>query len=75
MHRGVLSNMSKHPAPEAELLAVSLAASIAGVSVDTLKRWERAGRITSVRTPTNHRRYRRADVEALLTAERSEASA
>jgi excisionase family DNA binding protein len=42
------------------------AADLMGVSVDTLRRWERAGRITAVRTPTGHRRFKRSDVEALL---------
>lgn len=57
-----------------DLLPSGTAAAIAGVSRDTIKRWERDGRITSLRTPTGHRRYRRADVEALLT-EPTEASA
>lgn len=48
------------------LLSVGEAAALAGVHADTLKRWERAGRITSLRTPTGHRRFRRSDVEALL---------
>ncbi|MGK7893410.1 MAG: MerR family DNA-binding transcriptional regulator, partial [Xenococcus sp. (in: cyanobacteria)] len=28
-----------------------------GVSVDTLRRWEKAGKITAIRTPAGHRRY------------------
>lgn len=60
---------SKHPATRADLLPVGEAAALLGVHVDTLKRWEKAGRITSVRTPTGHRRYDRADVDALLTTE------
>lgn len=49
-----------------ELLPPGIAASLVGVSTDTLKRWEKAGRITSSRTPTGHRRFRRADVLALM---------
>lgn len=63
--------MSKHPASDAELLSVGEAALLAGVHVDTIKRWEKAGRISSLRTPNGHRRYRRGDVEALLTTEAS----
>jgi len=49
-----------------EYLAVSEAAALIGVSVDTLRRWKRDGRIKAVRTPTGHRRFKRSDVEALL---------
>lgn len=57
----------KHPANPDELLQPSDAASLIGVHPDTLKRWEAKGRITSLRTPEGHRRFRRGDVEALLT--------
>lgn len=57
----------KHPANPDELLASGDAASLIGVHRDTIKRWEKLGRITSLRTPDGHRRYRRGDVEALLT--------
>lgn len=57
----------KHPANPDELLPPAEAAALVGISRDTIKRWERAGRITSRRTPHGHRRYRRGDVEALLT--------
>ena len=61
--------MPKHPASAADLLSVGQAAAVAGVHVDTIKRWEKAGRIAALRTPVGHRRYRRSDVEALLTTE------
>lgn len=51
---------------EDEYLAISGAAALVGVSVDTLRRWERDGRIRAVRTPTGHRRFKRSDMEALL---------
>jgi excisionase family DNA binding protein len=59
----------KHPAIYDELLPPAESASLIGISVDTLKRWEKAGRISSLRTPHGHRRYRRGDVEALLTTD------
>lgn len=59
----------KHPVNPDDLLASGEASKLIGVSRDTLKRWEKKGRITSLRTPDNHRRYRRGDVEALLTQE------
>ncbi|GAA2022288.1 helix-turn-helix domain-containing protein [Pseudokineococcus marinus] len=49
-----------------DLLSVSQAAALVGVSLDTIRRWDNDGRIQSVRTPTGHRRFRRGDVEALL---------
>lgn len=51
---------------EGEYLAIGEAAALIGVSTDTLRRWERSGRITAVRTPTGHRRFKRSDIEALL---------
>ncbi|WP_182357739.1 MerR family transcriptional regulator [Tomitella gaofuii] len=60
-----MQSKSAH-SPAEDLVQPLVAARIAGVSVDTIKRWEKAGRISSIRTPTNHRRYRRADVEALI---------
>jgi excisionase family DNA binding protein len=35
------------------------------VSPSTVRLWEKAGKIASIRTLGNHRRYRKADVEAL----------
>lgn len=50
----------------ADRLTIRQAATLLNVHPETLRRWERAGRITPERTPTGHRRYIRADVEALL---------
>lgn len=49
------------------LLSTGESARLAGVSLRTLYRYEADGRIRSVRTPGGHRRFRRSDVEALLT--------
>jgi excisionase family DNA binding protein len=40
-----------------KLLAISEAARVLGVSTVTLRRWEAAGRLTSIRTMSGHRRY------------------
>ena len=66
---------SKHAQSNEDLLSVSQTAYLAGVSADTIRRWEKAGRIPGHRTPTGHRRFRRGDVEALLTTEPTEATA
>jgi excisionase family DNA binding protein len=40
-----------------------------GVRTTTVARWARDGRLTPVRTPGGHRRYRLAAIRALLGAE------
>jgi len=45
------------------LITIREASDLLGVSIKTLRRWEQQGKITSIRTPGGHRRYRR---EALL---------
>ena len=47
------------------LLSIAEAAVLSGVSLDTLRRWERIGRITAIRTVGGHRRYREEDVMSL----------
>lgn len=53
------------------LLRIGEAAQLLGVHADTIRRWEQAGHITAVRTPTGQRRFRREDVEALVKGEAS----
>ncbi len=49
-----------------ELYTPKEAAKILGVSVLTLQRWDRSGKIKVVRTPTNRRRFPRSEIERLL---------
>lgn len=56
-------------------LSIGIAATALGVSTDTLRRWDRDGRLRAVRTPTGQRRFRRSDVEALLAQRQSESVA
>ncbi len=47
-----------------DFLRVSAAAEYVGVSAQTLRRWDRDGRLLAVRRPeSSHRYYRRADLE------------
>lgn len=48
------------------LLSVGAVASRAGVSADTVRLWEREGRLRAARTPGGQRRFREEDVDALL---------
>jgi hypothetical protein len=53
-----------------KLLSIGKSAAILGVSIDTLRRWDNAGRIRSVRSgPAGHRYYRRSDIELFLQDE------
>lgn len=59
---------TKHADSGGDLLTVSQAADLLGVSGDTVRRWERAGRISAFRTPTGHRRFYRSEIELIRTA-------
>lgn len=50
-----------------ELLSIGRAAKLLGVSIDTLRRWDAAGRLTSIRSgPRGHRFYRQSDIDQYL---------
>ncbi len=58
---------STDPLPEA--LTPAQAAAALGVSVDTLRRWEKAGRITARRTVGGQRRFPTTEIDRLRTTE------
>lgn len=58
------------PTPKADM-AIGEVAECFGVAVSTVRNWEKAGRITAIRTPGGQRRFRRTDIEALLTVPES----
>ncbi|MCL5091637.1 MAG: MerR family DNA-binding transcriptional regulator [Patescibacteria group bacterium] len=61
MHRFTHTSMDK------QLLAISEAAKLLGVSIDTLRRWDNTGRLSSIRSgPRGHRFYKRIDLEYFL---------
>lgn len=50
-------------------LRIKAAAAVLGVSVNTLRNWERSGKLVAYRHPVNgHRLYRREDLDALLAS-------
>jgi excisionase family DNA binding protein len=48
-----------------DLLPIGDVARALGVAVATVRRWDAAGHIESVRTPGGQRRFRRSEVERL----------
>jgi excisionase family DNA binding protein len=52
-------------------MSIGQVAKCFGVTVSTVRNWEAKGHITAVRTPGGQRRFRRTDIEALLTVKES----
>ena len=57
--------MSQGSMLEDEMLRISEASRMLGVSSSTLRRWEQDGKLASFRTMGKHRRYRRSDIQKL----------
>ena len=53
---------------EAGLVPIGEAARIFGVTVATVRRWEREGKISAQRTPGGQRRFDRAEIERARSA-------
>jgi excisionase family DNA binding protein len=49
------------------LLTPAEVAKLFRVDPKTVSRWAKAGKLTAIRTLGGHRRYRRSEVESLLT--------
>jgi putative resolvase len=47
------------------LISIGKASKLLGVSIWTLQNWEKLGKLTSLRTKGDHRRYRLSDIQAL----------
>lgn len=54
--------MAKHD----RLLTIQKVAEILDTHVETLRRWDYDGKLSAVRTPGGHRRYRQSDVDAFM---------
>ncbi len=48
------------------LLNIGTAAEYLGISIDTLRRWEKKGRIQPLRSPGGHRYYSKSNLDALF---------
>jgi excisionase family DNA binding protein len=60
--------MSTHTTEAEHLLTPAEVAALFRVDPKTVTRWAKAGKLTSIRTLGGHRRYRSAEVHALLDA-------
>lgn len=54
------------------MLSIKEASEFLGVSTDTLRRWEKANKIKSIRTTGGHRRYEKKDLIKLKTFDTTE---
>jgi excisionase family DNA binding protein len=52
--------------PRRNLYTIGQASEYLGVSIDTLRRWEKNGRIEAFRSPGGHRYYERDDLDKLF---------
>lgn len=48
------------------LISIGEAARLTGVTVATVRNWDRKGKITAIRTPGGQRRFRLEDIQAIL---------
>ncbi len=67
--------MDDTQAGRGRLLTPGEVATLFRVDPKTVTRWAAAGRIGSIRTPGGHRRFREAEVRALLEGDRGEPAA
>jgi excisionase family DNA binding protein len=51
-----------------ELLRIGEVAKAFGVTVPTIRAWEKSGRIVATRTPSGQRRFLKSEVDALRGA-------
>ncbi len=51
-----------------DLVTVAEAGRLLGVSADTIRRYDAAGKLNSIRTPGNQRRFYREEIETIRTA-------
>ncbi len=55
--------------PHERLLTPAEVSELLRVTPKTVTRWAAAGRITSIRTPGGHRRFRESEILALVNGE------
>ena len=66
-HQHEEARMNTRPPESEPLLTPAEVAAMFRVDPKTVTRWAKAGKLASIRTLGGHRRYREAEVRALLT--------
>lgn len=58
-------------APETldQYVSIGRAAKLLDCHQETLRRWDRQGRLTAYRTPGNQRRFKLSDIQAVMLGE------
>jgi len=54
---------------KSEFIAIGQAAKILGVSIDTLRRWGKSGKLIPIVSPKGHRRYILEEIKAIVPSE------
>ena len=49
-----------------KLFSIGEASEYLGISIDTLRRWEKKGKIEPLRSPGGHRYYKRNELDSLF---------
>lgn len=60
---------TRHTTISGAPVRIGSAAAMLNVAVETLRRWEREGKITSIRTPGGQRRFQISEIERLKACE------
>jgi len=61
--------MKPMAAKKASWLSIGQASAYLGVSRDTLRRWEKKGKIKAVRSPSNRRYYTKKQLDGVLSGD------
>jgi excisionase family DNA binding protein len=59
-----MTDTNEHPPPQ--LVSIGEVARRFGVSVATVRNWERSGKLAAVRTPGGQRRFRPSDIAEIM---------
>ncbi len=62
-----------HDLPNKKLFTIGEISEILGVSIGTLRRWEKTGKIKSVKTTGGHRRYQLTEIERITNINHAKA--
>ena len=62
----VMDNLSSESVPQNKLLSIGKASEYLGISIDTLRRWEKKGKLVTLRSPGEHRYFSKDNLDAVF---------